>query len=294
MFLPSARLRRRVVCTDTHGSRVVVNDLASTYLLPVIDVGVQAGAKRNGDLAALAADVRILDPNDSMPLVPRHDLRGNHSRGESAAGRAQQVEAGGVPRGLRWGASSERGGADSARIRAGHVRSARAPIIRRRCLSARLHVRRPDGRQHADAAHGSTPHLPVSVARWRRGHRPPGTAAGLGSLTHKRRSLAPCDAPPELCRGLRISALHSRSRPPRSGRCDGSRLPISCLPPAGAGLRRRPRAPQAPQGRQDRSRRTRAASLQAPPEVADDGRVGSDGAPIPSYLASIFSVRLPA
>lgn len=48
--------------TDTHGSRAVINDLASTYLLPVIDVGVQAGAKRNGGLAALVAEVRVLTP----------------------------------------------------------------------------------------------------------------------------------------------------------------------------------------------------------------------------------------
>lgn len=48
--------------TDTHGSRAVINDLASAYLLPVIDVGVQAGAMRNGGLAALAADLRVLTP----------------------------------------------------------------------------------------------------------------------------------------------------------------------------------------------------------------------------------------
>jgi hypothetical protein len=52
-----------VICaTDSHGSRAVINDLASTYLLPVIDVGVQAGAKRNADLAALVAEVSILTP----------------------------------------------------------------------------------------------------------------------------------------------------------------------------------------------------------------------------------------
>lgn len=52
-----------VICgTDTHGSRAVINELASTYMLPVIDVGVQAGAKRNGDLAALVAETRILTP----------------------------------------------------------------------------------------------------------------------------------------------------------------------------------------------------------------------------------------
>lgn len=52
-----------VICgTDTHGSRAVINDLGSTYFLPVIDVGVQAGAKKNGDLAALVAEVRVITP----------------------------------------------------------------------------------------------------------------------------------------------------------------------------------------------------------------------------------------
>jgi hypothetical protein len=38
-----------VLCgTNTHGSRAIVNDLTSAYLLPVIDVGVRAGAKKNG------------------------------------------------------------------------------------------------------------------------------------------------------------------------------------------------------------------------------------------------------
>lgn len=48
--------------TDTHGSRAAVNDLASTYLLPVIDVGVRVGAKDTGVLAALTAEVRVLTP----------------------------------------------------------------------------------------------------------------------------------------------------------------------------------------------------------------------------------------
>lgn len=47
--------------TDTHGSRAVVNDLASTYLLPVIDVGTRVG-NRNGVLSGLVAEVRILTP----------------------------------------------------------------------------------------------------------------------------------------------------------------------------------------------------------------------------------------
>lgn len=52
-----------VICaTDTHGSRAVINDLASTYLLPVIDAGVRAGARRNGELNALLAEVRVLTP----------------------------------------------------------------------------------------------------------------------------------------------------------------------------------------------------------------------------------------
>lgn len=52
-----------VICgTDTHGSRAVLNDLASVYLLPVIDVGVQAGGRKNGGLAALVAEVAVLTP----------------------------------------------------------------------------------------------------------------------------------------------------------------------------------------------------------------------------------------
>jgi hypothetical protein len=52
-----------VVCaTDNHGSRAVVNDLASAYLLPVIDIGVRAGSKARNVLSALVAEVRILTP----------------------------------------------------------------------------------------------------------------------------------------------------------------------------------------------------------------------------------------
>ncbi|MFB3062016.1 MAG: ThiF family adenylyltransferase, partial [Candidatus Binatia bacterium] len=46
--------------TDTHGSRAIVNELASTYLLPVIDVGVRVGAKSDNRLSALVAEVRVL------------------------------------------------------------------------------------------------------------------------------------------------------------------------------------------------------------------------------------------
>lgn len=52
-----------VICaTDTHGSRAILNELASTYLLPVIDIGVRAGAKANGNLVGLVAEVRVLTP----------------------------------------------------------------------------------------------------------------------------------------------------------------------------------------------------------------------------------------
>lgn len=52
-----------VICaTDTHGSRAVLNDLAATYLLPVIDVGVQAGGRKNAGLAALVAEIAVLTP----------------------------------------------------------------------------------------------------------------------------------------------------------------------------------------------------------------------------------------
>jgi len=48
--------------TDTHGSRAIVNELASKYLLPVIDVGVRVGAKAGNRLSALVAEVRVLTP----------------------------------------------------------------------------------------------------------------------------------------------------------------------------------------------------------------------------------------
>lgn len=48
--------------TDTHGSRAIVNELASTYMLPVIDVGVRVGSKTNGSLCGLLAEARILTP----------------------------------------------------------------------------------------------------------------------------------------------------------------------------------------------------------------------------------------
>jgi len=51
-----------LIATDNHGSRAVVNDLASAYLLPVIDIGVRAGSKARNVLSALVAEVRVLTP----------------------------------------------------------------------------------------------------------------------------------------------------------------------------------------------------------------------------------------
>lgn len=51
-----------ISATDTHGSRAIVNEYASPYMLPVIDLGVRVGSKKNGALAGLLAEVRILTP----------------------------------------------------------------------------------------------------------------------------------------------------------------------------------------------------------------------------------------
>jgi hypothetical protein len=48
--------------TDTHSSRAVLNDLPATYLLPLIDVGVRVGNRRDGSLAGLVAELRLLTP----------------------------------------------------------------------------------------------------------------------------------------------------------------------------------------------------------------------------------------
>jgi len=49
-----------ISATDTHGSRAVLNDLASAYLLPVIDVGVRVGTRGDHVLSGLVAEVRVL------------------------------------------------------------------------------------------------------------------------------------------------------------------------------------------------------------------------------------------
>jgi molybdopterin/thiamine biosynthesis adenylyltransferase len=48
--------------TDTHGSRAVINDLPSTYLLPLLDIGVRVGNRGDGTLAGLVAELRLITP----------------------------------------------------------------------------------------------------------------------------------------------------------------------------------------------------------------------------------------
>lgn len=71
-----------LIGTDTHGSRAVVNDLASTYLLPVIDVGVRVGSKTAGVLSGLIAEVRILTPTTPC-LWCRGSISGDVIRAEN-------------------------------------------------------------------------------------------------------------------------------------------------------------------------------------------------------------------
>jgi molybdopterin/thiamine biosynthesis adenylyltransferase len=66
--------------TDTHGSRAILNDLASAYFLPVIDVGTRVDAKLDGALSGLFAEMRIL-----TPTTPCLWCRGTISGDEIAA-----------------------------------------------------------------------------------------------------------------------------------------------------------------------------------------------------------------
>jgi ThiF family len=76
-------------CTDTHGSRAVVNDLASTYLLPVIDVGVRVSSKVDNKLAGLIAESRILTPTAPC-LWCRKTIDGNVIRVENLPANEQE------------------------------------------------------------------------------------------------------------------------------------------------------------------------------------------------------------
>ena len=70
-----------LVGTDNHGSRAILNDLAITYLLPVIDVGVRAGAKHKNRLCGLVAEVRVLTPTTPC-LWCRKTINGQVIRAE--------------------------------------------------------------------------------------------------------------------------------------------------------------------------------------------------------------------
>lgn len=71
-----------MLATDDHGSRAVVNDLASAYFIPVIDVGTRAGSKEGKSLAALVAEVRILTPTTPC-LWCRKTINGDVIRSEN-------------------------------------------------------------------------------------------------------------------------------------------------------------------------------------------------------------------
>lgn len=71
-----------ISATDTHASRATVNELVAPYFVPVIDVGVRAGAKASGELAALSAEVRVLTPTTPC-LWCRQTISADVIRGEN-------------------------------------------------------------------------------------------------------------------------------------------------------------------------------------------------------------------
>lgn len=71
-----------ISCTDSHSSRAVINDLASVYLLPVIDVGSRVGSKEVNLLVGLVAEVRILTPTTPC-LWCRRSISGDMIRIEN-------------------------------------------------------------------------------------------------------------------------------------------------------------------------------------------------------------------
>lgn len=89
--------------TDTHGSRAVVNDLAATYLLPVIDVGARVGTKPGAGLTALVAEVRVLVPSTAC-LWCRGSIKGDVIRAENLPHEERRKE---VAEGYVVGTSAE-------------------------------------------------------------------------------------------------------------------------------------------------------------------------------------------
>jgi hypothetical protein len=111
--------------TDTHGSRAVVNEFASTYMLPVIDVGVRVGSKSNQHLT---------DADHGLPVVPRYYRRRRGAGRESSRPGATESRTRRVycPRSRRSRAQRHR--FDRTRQRPFNQRTAGAVVRRgRRC-----------------------------------------------------------------------------------------------------------------------------------------------------------------
>ena len=51
--------------TDTQSSRALLNQVAYQYWLPVVDVGVRVGTKRDGTVSGMPAEVRVLLPDNA-------------------------------------------------------------------------------------------------------------------------------------------------------------------------------------------------------------------------------------
>lgn len=60
-----------VCCTDSHGSRAVLNQLAYQYYRPIIDIGVSIDA-RGGSVRSVTGRVQLLSPG--MPCLVCHNL----------------------------------------------------------------------------------------------------------------------------------------------------------------------------------------------------------------------------
>jgi molybdopterin-synthase adenylyltransferase len=50
--------------TDTQSSRALLNQVAYQYWLPIIDVGVRVGTKKNGSISGMPVEIRVLLPDN--------------------------------------------------------------------------------------------------------------------------------------------------------------------------------------------------------------------------------------
>jgi len=53
-----------VSTTDTQSSRALLNQVAYQYWIPVIDVGVRVGTKKNGIISGMPVEIRLLLPDN--------------------------------------------------------------------------------------------------------------------------------------------------------------------------------------------------------------------------------------